>query len=257
MTEHRLHPFAALRVLRKTLVLYLVPLLRVLFECNWAALRAALRQDLILFLLVCALSWVILHASSWSLDESGTFCLHWKLLFRFDRTVRGASLAALTIERPFYYRLAGASRVTLYPVGEPKQRTLILCLRRADAQHLADQLLPIEAPSLHRPKGGERAALGLLGANSLSTLALFLLAIRQTQQGPDRYELAFAQINFLAGLAARWLPAVTKTGQRRISRAKGERRTSAKLIWSLFTRHSNRSSQPPRLPIWVLVCQTS
>ena len=29
MTEHRLHPFAALRVLRKTLVLYLVPLLRV------------------------------------------------------------------------------------------------------------------------------------------------------------------------------------------------------------------------------------
>ena len=65
MTEHRLHPFAALRVLRKTLVLYLVPLLRVLFERNWAALRAALRQDLILFLLVCALSWVILHASSW------------------------------------------------------------------------------------------------------------------------------------------------------------------------------------------------
>lgn len=207
MTEQRLHPFAALRVLRKTLVLYLVPLLRVLFERNWAALRAALRQDLILFLLVCALSWVILHASSWSLDESGTFCLHWKLLFRFDRTVRGASLAALTIERPFYYRLAGASRVTLYPVGEPKQRTLTLCLRRADAQHLADQLLPIEAPSLHRPKGGERAALGLLGANSLSTLALFLLAIRQTQQGPDRYELALAQINFLAGLAARWLPA--------------------------------------------------
>ena len=162
MIEHRLHPFAALRVLRKTLVLYLVPLLRVLFERNWAALRAALRQDLILFLLVCALSWVILHASSWSLDESGTFCLHWKLLFRFDRTVRGASLAALTIERPFYYRLAGASRVTLYPVGEPKQSTLTLCLRRADAQHLADQLLPIEAPSLHRPKGGERAALGLL-----------------------------------------------------------------------------------------------
>ena len=45
MTEHRLHPFAALRVLRKTLVLYLVPLLRVLFERNWAALRAALWPD--------------------------------------------------------------------------------------------------------------------------------------------------------------------------------------------------------------------
>ena len=206
MTEKHLHPFAALQIFRKTLVLYLVPLVNVLFERNWEALRAALRQDIVLFLLVCGVSWVILRASSWSLDENGTLCLHWKLLFRFDRTVRGASLAALTIERPFYFRLAGASRVTLYPMGEPKKRTLILCLTKGDAAQLADQLLPVEAPSLHRPKGGERAALGLLGANGLSTLALFLLAIRQSRQGPDRYELAFAQISFLAGLAARWLP---------------------------------------------------
>ena len=127
MTEKRLHPFAALRVLRKTLVLYLVPLVNVLFERNWTALRAALRQDAVLFLLACGLSWVILHVSSWSLDDS-TLCLHWKLLFRFDRAIRASSLAAVTIERPFYFRLAGASRVTLYPVGEPEQRTLTLCL---------------------------------------------------------------------------------------------------------------------------------
>ena len=57
MTEHRLHPFAALRVLRKTLVLYLVPLLRVLFERNWAALRAALRQ---LFAFIPIITGVIL-----------------------------------------------------------------------------------------------------------------------------------------------------------------------------------------------------
>ncbi len=206
MTEKRLHPFAALRVLRKTLVLYLVPLVNVLFERNWTALRAALRQDAVLFLLACGLSWVILHVSSWSLDDS-TLCLHWKLLFRFDRAIRASSLAAVTIERPFYFRLAGASRVTLYPVGEPKQRTLTLCLNKADAQELADRLLPVRDPSLHKPAGGERAALGLLGANSLSTLALLYLAIRQTRQRPDSYALAFAQINFLAGLAARWLPA--------------------------------------------------
>ena len=177
MTEKHPHPFAALQIFRKTLVLYLVPLVNVLFERNWEALRAALRQDIVLFLLVCGVSWVILRASSWSLDENGTLCLHWKLLFRFDRTVRGASLAALTIERPFYFRLAGASRVTLYPMGEPKKRTLTLCLTKGDAAQLADQLLPVAAPSLHRPKGGERAALGLLGANGLSTLALFLLGL--------------------------------------------------------------------------------
>ena len=70
MTEHRLHPFAALRVLRKTLVLYLVPLLRVLFERNWAALRAALRQDLILFLLVCSGENILTDMKVWS-ERSG------------------------------------------------------------------------------------------------------------------------------------------------------------------------------------------
>ena len=156
MTEKHLHPFAALPIFRKTLVLYLVPLVNVLFERNWEALRAALRQDIVLFLLVCGVSWVILRASSWSLDENGTLCLHWKLLFRFDRTVRGASLAALTIERPFYFRLAGASRVTLYPMGEPKKRTLTLCLTKGDAAQLAHQLLPVEAPA----STGPRAASG-------------------------------------------------------------------------------------------------
>ena len=205
MTEHRLHPFAALRVLRKTLVLYLVPLLRVLFERNWAALRAAFRQDLILFLLVCALSWVILHASSWSLDESGTFCLHWKLLFRFDRTVRGASLAALTIERPFYYRLAGASRLTLYPAGQKKPLTLIVA--RDDARELADRLLPLEQPVVHRPHGGEKMVFAVLGANGLSTLALLALALRQSRPyAPDAQTLAFAHLSHLAAFAARWLP---------------------------------------------------
>ena len=207
MTEKRFHPFAVLHLLRKTILVYLLPLVQVLFARNWAALWAALAQDVLLLALLSMVCWEVLRVSGWQMDAHGNLLVRWRLGIRLDRTLRADMLAALTIDRPVVYRLAGASRVTLYPVGEPKQRTLTLCLRRADAQHLADQLLPIEAPSLHRPKGGERAALGLLGANSLSTLALFLLAIRQTQQGPDRYELAFAQINFLAGLAARWLPA--------------------------------------------------
>ena len=48
----------------------------------------------------------------------------------------------------------------------------------------------------------------------------------------------------------------TKTGQRFISRAAGEMRTSAKLISLVRTRHSKCPSQPPRLPIWSAVCQT-
>lgn len=44
MNERRLHPFTVLRFLRKTLVVYLLPLVQVLFERNWTALHTALRR---------------------------------------------------------------------------------------------------------------------------------------------------------------------------------------------------------------------
>ena len=178
MNERRLHPFAVLRFLRKTLVVYLVPLVQVLFARNWAALRTALLQDALLFGIICGLSWVILHVSSWSLDDTGAFQLHWRLGIRVDRTVRGSMLAALTIDRPLLYRMAGASRLTLFPTGAAEKRVLTLCLNKADAEAVADQLMPLVEPALHKPAGGERAALGFLGANGISTLALFLLAVR-------------------------------------------------------------------------------
>ena len=42
MTERGFHPFAVLHFLRKTLLVYLLPLLQVLFQRNWQALWAAL-----------------------------------------------------------------------------------------------------------------------------------------------------------------------------------------------------------------------
>lgn len=206
--EKHFHPFAALRFLRKTLAVYLIPLVNVLFERNWPAFWTALRQDAILFALLCGVSWVILRFSSWQLDEAGVLHLRWKLLFKLDTTIRGEALAALTLERPALFRLGGATKITLYPTGQPQKHVIPLCLRRADARELADRLLPIETPTLHTPAGSERAALVLLGANGISTLALVALAIRQTRQLPlDAETLAFAQLGHLAAFAARWLPA--------------------------------------------------
>ena len=206
--EKHFHPFAALRFLRKTLAVYLIPLVNVLFERNWPAFWTALRQDAILFALLCGVSWVILRFSSWQLDEAGVLHLRWKLLFKLDTTIRGEALAALTLERPALFRLGGATKITLYPTGQPWKHVIPLCLRRADARELADRLLPIETPTLHTPAGSERAALVLLGANGISTLALVALAIRQTRQLPlDAETLAFAHLGHLAAFAARWLPA--------------------------------------------------
>lgn len=208
MTERRFHPFAVLHFLRRTLLLYLLPLLQVLFERNWEALRTALIQDAVLLAALTAVSTAVLHASRWQVDDQGALRVCWRLGVRLDRCLKRGQVAAITIERPLLYRLAGASQVVVYPAGQ--QRPVTLLLTRQDAQWLADRMLPPQDAVAHRPRGGEKLAFAVLGANSLSTLALMALAIKQSKPyAPDAQTLAFAHLNRVAALAARWLPAGT------------------------------------------------
>ena len=168
MTEKRFHPFAVLHLLRKTILVYLLPLVQVLFARNWAALWAALAQDVLLLALLSMVCWAVLRVSGWQMDAHGNLLVRWRLGIRLDRTLRADMLAALTIDRPVVYRLAGASRLTLYPAGQKKPLTLIVAWD--DARELADRLLPLEQPVVHRPHGGEKMVFAVLGANGLSTL---------------------------------------------------------------------------------------
>ena len=205
MTERGFHPFAVLHFLRKTILLYLLPLLQVLFARNWAALRTALVQGAALLAVIAAVSAAVLHTSRWQVDEHGTLRVCWRLGVRLDRCLKAGQLAAVTLERPLLYRLAGASRVVLYPAGQ--KRTLTLLLNAQDAQLLADCMMPRRDAVAHTPRGGEKLAFAVLGANGLSTLALLALAIRQSRPYvPDAQTAAFAHLNQLAAWAARWLP---------------------------------------------------
>ena len=120
-------------------------------------------------------------------------------------SLKASQLAALTIERPLLYRLAGASRVVLYPAGQ--KRTLTLLLSAQNAQFLADRMMPRRDAVAHTPRGGEKLAFAVLGANGLSTLALLALALKQSRPyAPDAQTAAFAHLNRIAAWAARWLP---------------------------------------------------
>ena len=163
--RRRYHPFFALRFMRRTLVL---------------------------FCLLAAVSWVMLHASSWELDAEGVLRLRWDLVVSFERTIQGSQLAAVQIERPVAYRLAGACRVTLYPALLPRRQAVTLCLKRRDAALLADCLMPAPEQEVYHPAGGERLAFVLLGANSLSTLLLVWLAMRQSDSAAG--QIAWQQL---------------------------------------------------------------
>ena len=133
MTRQRhYHPLAALRFLRKAVVVCLLPLANALLEFSLNALLTALRQDAALLLFLCGASSILLEASSWALDETGVLRLRWAFISKRERIIRGEALAALTIERPLFFRLLGASRVVLYPVGQPAKRavTLLFAQRR-------------------------------------------------------------------------------------------------------------------------------
>ena len=203
--EKHFHPLAALHLLRKTLLVYLLPLVQVLFDRNWDALRAALRQELVLLFFISAVCWAVYYASRWQVDAEGTVHVSWRLGVRLDRALRAEGLAALVLEQPLLYRLTGACRVVLYPVGQTK--TITLYLTRQQAEELADVLLPVTEPLWHAPKGGEKLAFTVLGANGLSTLALLALAVKQSRPyAPDAQTAAFAHLNRIAAWAARWLP---------------------------------------------------
>ena len=203
--EKHFHPLAALHLLRKTLLVYLLPLVQVLFDRNWDALHAALRQDFVLLVFISAVCWAVYYGGRWQVDAEGTVHVSWRLGVRLDRALRAEGLAALMLEQPLLYRLTGACRVVLYPVGQTK--TITLYLTRQQAEELADVLLPVTDPLWHAPKGGEKLAFTVLGANGLSTLILWWLAIHQTQSyAPDAQTAALAQLGQLAAFAARWLP---------------------------------------------------
>ena len=92
MTRKRhYHPIAALRFLRKTVLLCLLPLANALLEFSLSALLTALRQDAALLLFLCGASWVLLEASSWALDDAGVLRLRWAFAAKQERIRKTAA----------------------------------------------------------------------------------------------------------------------------------------------------------------------
>lgn len=127
MTEKRFHPFAVLHLLRKTILVYLLPLVQVLFARNWAALWAALAQDVLLLALLSMVCWEVLRVSGWQMDAHGNLLVRWRL------------------EQPVVHRPHGGEKMVFAVLGANGLSTLALlalALRQSrpyapDAQTLA------------------------------------------------------------------------------------------------------------------------
>lgn len=203
--EKHFHPLAALHLLRKTLLVYLLPLVQVLFDRNWDALRAALRQELVLLFFISAVCWAVYYGGRWQVDAEGTVHVSWRLGVPAGprparRGAGGADIGAAPALPPDRCLPGGA-----VPCGADQDHHTVSY--PAAGRGTCRCAAAGDRPAMARAKGGEKLAFTVLGANGLSTLILWWLAIHQTQSyAPDAQTAALAQLGQLAAFAARWLP---------------------------------------------------
>ena len=99
MTEKRFHPFAVLHLLRKTILVYLLPLVQVLFRPQPGRPVGGAGAGCAAAALLSMVCWEVLRVSGWQMDAHGNLLVRWRLGIRLDRTLRADMLAALTIDR--------------------------------------------------------------------------------------------------------------------------------------------------------------
>ena len=113
MKFRRFHPLYSLHIVRKGLALCLLPMLRALLHFDWASLVLALQQDALILLLLLAFSFAAWQLSGWRL-EGDLLTIQLGILFHLRQQVRIPELASAVVTRPFFFRLTGASRLTVY-----------------------------------------------------------------------------------------------------------------------------------------------
>lgn len=209
MKGRRFHILFALRYLRYGLMLCLVPMVRALLAFDLDSLWLALTQDAAILLANAAVALALWQATElrW---QPGAVAVRQGVLYRSGRVFARADIAALEIVRPLYYRMLGASRLTLYFRTNVSPRRYTLYLNKKDAAALADALLPVRADrSVFEPTGFERLTFVMLSANLLTSSLFALWGLRQLDDllGEDLQRRALDTLREAELFAARFLPA--------------------------------------------------
>lgn len=177
----RFHILYTLRFLKYALAAAVVPMVQLLFSLEWHTFFRVLRQSaLILGVMgLAALVFWYFTACSW---QKGFVSVRQGVVRGSRYVYRASQIAVVDLRRPFYCRLTGATRVTLYFRGGVSPGSREIWLPKAQAVQLADSLMPLAGPATppHRHQSGkDRLAHLLLSTNVITTLLLGVTSARQ------------------------------------------------------------------------------
>lgn len=184
MTEIRLkgrfHSVYILNFIRYGLFLCLIPMLQALIRFDMESLYSALKQDaviLIAMLLVAVYLWR--HAGFVLTDKALVLCMG--LGITQKTTILCDEIAVIELERPFWLRILGATRVIVYPATSTNLKAQKLFLSKSQAAAMAEYIMPVrDDVRFYHPSGYEQLALTVLSANVLTTVALIYFSVKET-----------------------------------------------------------------------------
>lgn len=177
----RFHVVYILRFLQRGLVLCLLPMIRALLRFDLESLVLALKQDAVILAVMALVAFLLWRRGGWQL-EPGRLVLKFGLVGWHEWVLPFDQVAVLEQARPFWLRILGACRVTLYTArSKPFKKTRIY-LTRSQGALLAETMLPVKQDSVvFAPSGAERLRFTMLSANLAASLALLFVSAKQTK----------------------------------------------------------------------------
>ncbi|NCC07475.1 MAG: hypothetical protein EOM30_05390 [Clostridia bacterium] len=204
----RFHPVFALRYVKYGLVACLIPMAQALLSWDLDALFIALWQDLYILIAFTAAAAVLWYTTSFTVEDEAVR-IRQGVFVKKQYLFRTQSIAVLEITRPFFYRIVGASRLTMYFKQQAVPRKFSLYLPKKAAQKTADMLMPVHTDSsVFSPMGYERIAFIMLSANIVTAVFFISMTLKHASDilGTDIKEVAQTNFAYIISFLQKFLP---------------------------------------------------
>ncbi len=191
----RFHFIYTFRILKKSLPLLLLPMLRLIFRLDWENFFIALQQNILLliFLTLAAIFFWFFTNCQWNTND---ISIREGFFFKRTRVFKNSDIAAIVLYRPLLCRIFGATQVIVYFTTGKYPNKIRFYLPKKDALLLRETLFPAEeAPkAVYSLSGAKRIAFILLSGDIITSFILGFLGWRQISQLFQNDELGLIQL---------------------------------------------------------------
>ncbi len=209
MKNAKLHPVYCLKYFRYILVLCIGPVWGAFLARDPALVFSLLREDFYLFLALAFLALAFWFATGYHVTPHA-IVVEQGLFFQRTDTLPLENVAAIGLERSFFYRLVGATRLTLYFSAPMARARYSFPLPKQRAEDIIDGLFPgAGLVPFFKPRGGGHFAYALLSTDLLASLAVIAGTYFQLRKflGPYLESTAIIGFGTLNAFAQIYLPA--------------------------------------------------